>query len=99
MSRNPRRLSDQAISVLSVLLKHHESWLYGLEIADLTALKSGTLYPLLIRLSERGLLESRWQEPDRPGRPPRHAYRITGEGRIALRDSLPERKPTLIEVR
>jgi DNA-binding PadR family transcriptional regulator len=26
------------------------------------------------------LLESRWQEPDRPGLPPRHVYRLTAAG-------------------
>jgi len=31
-------------------------------------------------LSEHGLLESRWQEAERPGLPPRHAYRLTATG-------------------
>ena len=88
MANSRRRLSDQAVSVLTVLSDSRDNWLYGLEIAAATQLKSGSLYPLLIRLSERGLLESRWLEPERPGRPARHAYKITGAGKAILRDAL-----------
>jgi PadR family transcriptional regulator PadR len=87
MPRSPRRLSPQTLTVLDVLQNSHGTWRYGLEISAATGLKSGSLYPILIRLSERGLLESQWLEPERPGRPARHAYRITGSGRVALKDS------------
>lgn len=80
----PRKLSSQALSVLSVLGNRPGDWLYGLELAKLTGLKSGTLYPILIRLADRALLESRWLEPSEPGRPPRHAYRISAAGLEAL---------------
>jgi len=83
----PRRLSAQALSVLAVLSQSRDAWLYGLEIAAATQLKSGSLYPILIRLSERGLLESQWLEPERPGRPPRHAYKITAAGHAVLREA------------
>jgi DNA-binding PadR family transcriptional regulator len=33
-----------------------------------------------MRLSEQGLMESRWQDPERPGLPPRHIYRLTASG-------------------
>lgn len=85
MAANARRLSPQTISVLRALAADPEQWRYGLEISADTELKSGSLYPILIRLHERGLLESRWLEPERPGRPARHAYRITGAGSAALR--------------
>lgn len=80
-----RRPSSQTMSVLNLLAQQPDAWLYGLEIAEATSLKSGSLYPILSRLAERGWLESRWLEPSLPGRPPRHAYRITGAGRSALR--------------
>ncbi len=86
MVTRSRRLSNQALAVLGSLTG--DDWRYGLEIAAETGLKSGSLYPLLIRLSERGLLESRWLEPERPGRPARHAYRMTGAGRAALREAM-----------
>lgn len=79
-----RRPSAQTLNVLAALEEAPGGWLYGLQISEATGLKSGSLYPILIRLSERGLLESRWLEPERPGRPPRHAYRLTTQGRSVL---------------
>jgi len=76
----PRKLSAQTLLVLKSLSNRPADWLYGLELAQLTGLKSGSLYPILIRSADRGLLESRWLDPSEPGRPPRHAYRITAAG-------------------
>lgn len=56
------------------------AWQYGYEISRETGLKSGTLYPILMRLSDQGLLQSQWQEPERPGKPPRHTYKLTPGG-------------------
>lgn len=70
--------------MLTVLDRDRLAWRYGLEIAGLTGLASGTLYPILARLQERGLVESCWLDPERPGRPPRHGYRITTAGRAAM---------------
>jgi len=39
-----------------------------------------------MRLSEQGLLESRWQEAERPGLPPRHSYRLTTSGLALARE-------------
>jgi DNA-binding PadR family transcriptional regulator len=80
-----RKPSRQALAVLTALAG--ADWLYGLELAERTGLKSGSLYPILIRLDERGLLESRWIEPSAPGRPPRHAYHILPGGRQALAEA------------
>lgn len=79
MARN-RAPSAQTRNVLQALLTRPAEWRYGYELSKLSGLSSGTLYPLLIRLHERGLLEAQWIEPDRPGRPPRHAYRLSTEG-------------------
>ena len=65
------------------LLDRPDQWRYGYEISKVTGLRSGTLYPLLMRLSDRGLLEADWHEPEQPGRPPRHVHRLTPDG-IAL---------------
>jgi DNA-binding PadR family transcriptional regulator len=46
-----------------------------------TGLHSGTLYPLLMRMTDQGLVEAEWREPSQPGRPARHAYRLTAQGR------------------
>ncbi len=87
MPAAPRRLSPQTLAALDVLISAPDQWFYGLEIVATTGLKSGSLYPILIRLHARGLVESRWLEPEKPGRPPRHAYRITGAGRAAVKSA------------
>lgn len=43
----------------------------------------GTLYPILTRLKNQGLLTYRWEES--PQGPPRKYYTLTPEGREALR--------------
>ncbi|WP_432995380.1 PadR family transcriptional regulator [Dactylosporangium sp. CA-233914] len=55
-------------------------WRYGYDLATEVHLKSGSLYPILVRLADRGLLETSW-EPSVGSRPPRHLYRLTGAGR------------------
>ena len=79
MARTPNG-SRQTQSLLALMVRQPRAWRYGYELSKETGLRSGTLYPLLIRLSDQGLLESKWLEPERPGRPPRHAYRLTPDG-------------------
>ena len=55
-------------------------WHHGYALASETGLKSGTLYPILIRLADRGLVEACWQDEPLPGRPRRHLYRLTADG-------------------
>jgi PadR family transcriptional regulator, regulatory protein PadR len=55
-------------------------WRYGYELALETGLQSGSLYPILVRLSDREILESRWETELPAGRPPRHLYRLTARG-------------------
>jgi PadR family transcriptional regulator PadR len=76
-----RRPSAQTRAVLAALAEEPDRKRHGYELAKLTGLPSGTLYPLLIRLAERGYLESEWEDAAVPGRPPRHVYRLTPSGR------------------
>lgn len=66
--------------VLAVLLDARDGWSHGYQLARLADVKSGTLYPLLIRLEAQGYLKAEWQPPLEAGRPPRHAYRLTAAG-------------------
>ena len=75
-----RAPSPHARTVLAVLLAAGGQWSHGYELARLAGVKSGTLYPLLIRLEAQGYLEAEWQQPAEGGRPPRHAYRLTASG-------------------
>jgi DNA-binding PadR family transcriptional regulator len=72
--------SAQTLSVLALLCASSSDWQHGYAIARDTGLKSGTLYPILIRLADRGLIEARWEEEQPAGRPRRHLYRLTPEG-------------------
>ena len=85
MPRKPNN-SRQTRALLAAFLERAQTWLHGYELSKETGLKSGTLYPLLMRLSEQGLMESRWQEPERPGLPPRHIYRLTSSGLALARE-------------
>lgn len=89
MSRQPDT-SPQTLLVLAALLEAPETWHYGYDLSRRLRLSSGTLYPILVRLAERGSLETRWVGPERPGRPPRHTYRLTSEGRALARSRLAE---------
>ena len=84
----PRRpdISPQTLRVFAALLEDPEGWHYGYALSKRTGLPSGTLYPILMRLANRELLTTRWEQPTVPGRPPRHAYRLTPDGTALARD-------------
>jgi DNA-binding PadR family transcriptional regulator len=84
------RLSPQTLEVLGVFLEAPKTWRYGYDISRDTGLKSGTLYPILMRLAERKLLETSW-ETGEPGTPPRHLYRLTRDGMSVARDHVVQR--------
>jgi DNA-binding PadR family transcriptional regulator len=62
------------------MLPRPREWRYGYDLAKEVGLQSGTLYPLLMRLTDEGMLESEWLPPARGGAPARHAYRLTNTG-------------------
>jgi PadR family transcriptional regulator, regulatory protein PadR len=78
--RSRREFSPQTLSVLAALCEQPSRWQHGYALASQTGLKSGTLYPILIRLADRGLVEACWQDEPQPGRPRRHLYRLTPGG-------------------
>jgi DNA-binding PadR family transcriptional regulator len=83
------KLSPQTLLILEAFFDRPAEWKYGYDLSRSTGLKSGTLYPILIRLADRKLLETSW-EAGEPGRPPRHMYRFTPEGMQFARG---QRKP------
>lgn len=82
----PPNASRQTHLLLAALLEQPRAWRHGYELAKKTGLKSGTLYPLLMRLSDQGLLDARWQASNQTGKPPRHMYRPTAAGLALARD-------------
>jgi len=80
-----RAPSPQTLRLLAALVERPLEWRHGYDLSKAAGLSSGTLYPLLARLHERGLLEAEWRPPEQAGRPARHAYRLTGAGRELAR--------------
>jgi DNA-binding PadR family transcriptional regulator len=81
------------LSVLASLAEADPAaWRHGYVLARQTGLRSGTLYPILIRLAERGLVEACWQDGQPAGRPRRHLYRLTA-ARGALAEQAQLRQP------
>ena len=68
--------------VLRVFLADVSAPRYGYDLMKVARLPSGTLYPMLARLEDEGLVATQWEErrEDAAGRPPRRYYRLTGEG-------------------
>lgn len=93
------RLSPQTLQVLDRFSERPAAWRYGYDLSRETGLKSGTLYPILMRLAKHRLLERRWVQTEE-GVPPRHTYRLTSEGldvarseRVAARRVTTARRP------
>ena len=82
------RITETTAIVLAALAS---GFRYGFDILDATGLQSGTVYPILRRLEEAGLVRSRWEAVERArveGRPPRRYYELTGAGAHALKEAV-----------
>ncbi|MPZ86132.1 MAG: PadR family transcriptional regulator [Actinophytocola sp.] len=74
------------MAVLEALAEDPATWRYGYELGQQLGLKAGSMYPILMRLADRGLLETSWESAPPTGRPPRHLYRLTGPSRTLAAD-------------
>jgi PadR family transcriptional regulator, regulatory protein PadR len=93
-----RRPSQQTAAVLTALAREPLVWRYGYELGKEIGLEAGTLYPILMRLCDRGLLEASWELDPPVGRPRRHMYRITAAGErsgIDAQAAVSERRPSV----
>jgi DNA-binding PadR family transcriptional regulator len=88
----PPRISPETLLVLERFLERPTDWRYGYELSQVTGLKSGTLYPILMRLDKHSLLEACWVATEQ-GVPPRHTYRLTPDGLALARTKLAEARP------
>lgn len=100
--KRARSLSPAARRVLAALAGAGRDGRHGYDLCVEAGIKSGTLYPLLIRLEAQGYLAADWRTSDMPGRPPRHVYQLTAQGRrlaadnpvaIATGEELPDGQP------
>ena len=95
-----RRPSPQTIAVLLALAEQPTTWHYGYELCQQLGLKAGSMYPILMRLADNGMLETDWEKQPPTGRPPRHLYRLTGAGlEHAKTLATAQTKPTVTRLR
>lgn len=83
--RSQMRKGFLELCVLAAIRARGQS--YGLDLMESLsgsglALGEGTVYPLLTRLVREGLLEARWETPERGH--PRKYYRLTARGSASL---------------
>jgi PadR family transcriptional regulator, regulatory protein PadR len=83
-------MSEQELRLIQVLVEHGTAWTYGYDLSRASGLKSGTLYPMLIRFAERGWLDHEWRHEE--GEKPRHMYLLTSLGRRAAKLALEQAK-------
>ena len=104
MLTRSRRPSPQTVKVLEALAADPSAWRYGYELGLEVGLRSGSLYPILVRLCDRDLLEAKWED----GPPTRSAAsaslspdvewpRVRGDVRalVLSRDGQSRRRPEL----
>lgn len=84
------QMTVTTLRVLARMLEDPASDWYGFDLIEQTQIKSGTLYPILIRLEKAGWLESRLEDvdPRLAGRPARRLYSLSGEGELSARSAL-----------
>jgi DNA-binding PadR family transcriptional regulator len=83
------RRSPQTALVMAEFLADEKLWRYGYDLSRNTGLKSGTLYPILMRLADHRLLKTSWETAE-TGRPPRHMYKLTKDGLRYARELVSE---------
>ncbi|MCM1121476.1 MAG: PadR family transcriptional regulator [Eubacterium sp.] len=87
-----RQMKKGVLDMLVLQLLSKEQ-MYGYQLimelreksGDIFCLKEGTLYPILYRLEDEGLVESRWSEAE-DKQLPRKYYLMTNKGRQALQE-------------
>jgi PadR family transcriptional regulator, regulatory protein PadR len=91
MAAEGPRITKQTLAVLGVLLSTKDD-ISGADIARLTKLSSGTLYPLLMRLEDHKWISSEWEkgDPRKLGRPRKRLYQITALGARSARKEFQE---------
>ena len=87
----PQKRVNLTYPTAMVLQSLANGYHYGFDILDVTDLPSGTVYPILRRLDEEGLVKSKWEKAEiahRENRPPRRYYEITKWGDKTLAEAL-----------
>ena len=75
-------VSGKSLELLLYLATRHHDEFSGYQLGKTLGISSGTLYPLLVKLKQAGMLQDRWEneDPSKLGRPRRRYYKVTGLG-------------------
>jgi PadR family transcriptional regulator PadR len=73
------RITPETLLVMERFVERPTDWRHRYELSRETGLKSGTLYPILMRPEKHGLLEARWATTE-DGVALRRTYRLTPNG-------------------
>ena len=89
--------SFQTLTVLAAMLDDQSGQHFGYELMKQTQLLSGSIYPILARLENDGLLTSAIEEidPKVEGRRARRYYTLTGHGIKTARDEVRQAQTAL----
>ncbi|HEY3506609.1 MAG TPA: PadR family transcriptional regulator [Actinocatenispora sp.] len=90
MARKPR-ITATVAAVLAAFLSDPGTPRYGLDLIRATGQASGTLYPVLSRLTDAGWVTGEWEDAETAQaarRPPRRYYTLTPDGVVAARREL-----------
>jgi DNA-binding PadR family transcriptional regulator len=94
---SPRRIGAVTCAILDAIRAGHR---HGADIMAATGQGGGTVYKVLRRLEDRGLVVGRWEDADiaeRERRPRRRYYKVTPDGVAELRRA--EAGPTTARAR
>jgi PadR family transcriptional regulator PadR len=78
------------LSLLAAATPDSPEW--GLSICKKTGYGTGTVYPVLERLLDAGLIVSSWEDPQPSDRPRRRYFALTHGGLAALQAQWEERR-------
>ena len=90
-----RRVTEPTLDVLDVLLQAHRDGrdIHGWEIKKTTRRSGPTVYGVIDRLEDAGLVEGRWEDQDPQATGPRRRYYcLTGAGVRTASTLLAERR-------
>lgn len=84
------KIAGRTMELLLFLCNTPNNEFSGSSMSKELRIASGTLYPLLVKLEDAGLVVSHWEngDPQELGRPRRRYYKITGEGSKAIHERM-----------
>jgi PadR family transcriptional regulator, regulatory protein PadR len=89
------RVTEATLDVLEVLLQAHQDGrdIHGWEIKKATRRSGPTVYGVIDRLEDAGLIEGHWEHQDSSDKGPRRRYyRLTGAGAATASKLIAERR-------